>query len=129
ELDVNNYTSSTHHHAINVYEPWKELVESKTDGRVKVNIHHGSSIGSATSVYQDVRGGLYEVALVSTTYFDDTGFFPYTIGSLPFAFENPEEAAEVLNEFSEEFVDISDVIVLEPTSSDPYDIFSTTEIS
>src|SRR5699024_6875778 len=99
ELNINNWNSSTHHYVTNVYEPWKELVESKTDGRVKVNIHHGSSIGAANSVYQDVSGGLYELSLLVSTYFDDTVFFPYTIGSLPFAFENPMDASEAMTEF------------------------------
>ena len=29
ELDINNWASSTHHYAYNIYEPWKELVEEK----------------------------------------------------------------------------------------------------
>src|SRR5699024_2631893 len=122
ELNINNWNSSTHHFAENVFEPWKELVEDKTDGRVEVNIHHGSSLGSASSVYEDVEGGLYEMSLLVTTYADDTDFFPYTIGSLPFAFENPKDASKVMTEFADEFVDISDVVVLDPTSTDPYDI-------
>lgn len=130
ELNINNWNASTHHYVYNVYEPWKELVEEKTDGRVQVNIHHGSSLGAASSVYQDVSGGLYELALLVTTYFDDTAFFPYTIGSLPFAFDNPKDASDVLTEIGDEFVrdTIDDVILLNPTSTDPYDIFSTTKV-
>jgi len=130
ELDINNWTSSTHHYAYNVYEPWSELVEEKTDGRVKVNIYHGSALGKSSSVYQDVSGGLYDVGLIVANYFYDTGFFPYTVGNLPFAFEGSEEAANVLSEFGEKYAkeDLSDIKVLPATSTDGYDLFSTKPI-
>ena len=130
ELDINNWASSTHHYAYNVYEPWAELVEEETDGRVKVNLYHGSALGKSSSVYQDVSGGLYDVGLIVANYFYDTGFFPYTIGNLPFAIEGPEEAADVLKEFGEKYAnkDLSDVMVLPPTSTDGYDLFSTKPI-
>ena len=41
EFDINNWASSTHHYAYNVYEPWKEFVEEKTRKSVKVNLYHG----------------------------------------------------------------------------------------
>lgn len=131
ELNINNWAASTHHYAYNVYEPWKEIVEEKTDGRVKVNIYHGSSLGKSTSVYQDVSGGLYDVGLVIANYFYDTSFFPYTIGNLPFAFEGPTEAANVLQKFGEKYAheDLSDVIVMNATSTDGYDLFSTKPIN
>ena len=130
ELDINNWTSSTHHYAYNVYEPWKELVEEETDGRVKVNIYHGSSLGKSSSVYQDVSGGLYDVGLIVANYFYDTGFFPYTIGNLPFAFEGPEEAKTILTEFGEKYVDgkLDDIHVLNATSTDGYDLFASKPI-
>ena len=130
ELDINNWTSSTHHYAYNVYEPWKELVEKETDGRVKVNIYHGSSLGKSSSVYQDVSGGLYDVGLIVANYFYDTGFFPYTIGNLPFAFEGPEEAEAILTEFGKKYANekLEDVHILNATSTDGYDLFSSVPI-
>ncbi|WP_019416244.1 TRAP transporter substrate-binding protein [Paenisporosarcina sp. TG20] len=130
ELDVNNWTSSTHHYAYNVFEPWKELVEEKTDGRVVVNIFHGSALGKSSTVYQDVSGGLYDVGLIVANYFYDTGFFPYTVGNLPFAFEGPEEAASILQEFGDKYAkdDLTDIVVLGPTATDGYDLFSTKPI-
>lgn len=131
ELTINNWTSSTHHYAYNVLEPWAEMVEEKTDGRVKVAMYHGSSLGKSNSVYQDVKGGLYDVGLIVANYFYDTSFFPYTIGNLPFAFEGPTEAANVLEKFVEKYAkeDLSkDVIVMPATATDGYDIFATTPI-
>ncbi|MFA8439362.1 TRAP transporter substrate-binding protein [Pueribacillus sp. YX66] len=127
EININNWATSTHHYAYNVYEPWKELVEEKTDGRVKVNIYHGASLGKSSSVYQDVKGGLYEVSLLVTNYFYDTNFFPYTIGNLPFAFESSEAASKIMKEFGEKYAndDLKDIIVMDPTATDAYDLFST----
>ena len=128
ELTVNNWAASTHHYAYNVFEPWAKMVEEKTDGRVKVTLYHGSSLGKSTSVYQDVKGGLYDVGLIVPNYFYDTDFFPYTIGNLPFAFEGPTEAANVLEKFVDKYGkgDLSkDVVVMPTSATDGYDIFST----
>ena len=102
----------------------------KTDGRVKVNLYHGSALGKSSSVYQDVSGGLYDVGLIVANYFYHTGFFPYTIGNLPFALEGPEEGENILKEFGEKYAikDLSEIIVLPPTATDGYDLFTTKPI-
>src|SRR5690625_7735416 len=79
------------------------MVEEKTDGRVKVHVHQGSALGKSTSVYQDVRGGLYDLGVVVPNYIYDTKFFPYTIGNLPFALDGPDGAMTVLQEFVEKY--------------------------
>ncbi|MED1606718.1 TRAP transporter substrate-binding protein DctP [Cytobacillus kochii] len=129
-MDINNWQPSTHHYAYNAWEPWKKMVEEKTNGRVKVNIYHGSALGKSSSVYQDIKGGLYDVSLLVTNYFYDTPFFPYTIGSLPFALQGPVEANKVLSKFEDRFADkgLDNVILMPPTSTDAYDLFSTTPI-
>ncbi|ARD47061.1 TRAP transporter substrate-binding protein DctP [Sporosarcina sp. P33] len=132
ELELNNWASSTHHLAYNVYEPWKKIVEEKTEGRVKVNISHGAALGAATTVYQDVKGGLYDVGMVVTTYSNDTELFPYTIGNLPFAFEGSKEAAKVLEKFGEKYVnkEVKDFVIMGgPTATDPYSLFSAKPIN
>lgn len=130
ELNVNNWASSTHHYAYNIYEPWKELVEEKTDGRVVVNLYHGSSLGKSSSVYQDVSGGLYDVGLIVANYFYDTGFFPYTIGNLPFSLEGPKEAENILAEFGAKYADedLADIIIMGSTATDGYDLFASKAI-
>jgi TRAP-type transport system periplasmic protein len=127
EMDVSNYNPSTHSWGSNVYEPWKKYVEEKTNGRVKVNVYHGGALGGSGSVYQDVKGGLYDVGLVVANYFYDTGFFPYTIGSLPFAFDSSESAHNVLGEFAQKYTEnkLTDIVVMGATSTDAYDIFSS----
>lgn len=130
EIEVGNWAPSTHHFTYNVFEPWKEFVEEKTEGRVKVNLYHGAALGAATSVYQDVSGGLYDFGIVVAAYFYDTAFFPYTIGQLPFAFSDVETAAKILEKFGEKYANdkLTDVVIAGTGSSDPYDLFSTTPV-
>ncbi|PWA11112.1 hypothetical protein DCC39_09740 [Pueribacillus theae] len=131
ELNVNNWNPSMHHYVYNVFDPWKEMVEEKTEGRVKVNLYHGGSLGKSSSVYQDVKGGVYELSLAVANYFYDTDMFPYTIGNLPFAFDNAEDAAKVMKKFGEKYANETlskDVIVFDPITTDPYDLFATKPI-
>src|SRR5690625_7739330 len=90
------------------------MVEEKTDGRVKVHVHQGSALGKSTSVYQDVRGGLYDLGVVVPNYIYDTKFFPYTIGNLPFALDGPDGAMTVLQDFDENYAipNLDDVCVV-----------------
>ena len=99
------------------------------NGRVKVNIHHGV-LGKSTSVYQDVKGGLYELGFAPSPFAVDTPLFLYTIGNLPFAFEGSEEANEIMKEFAEKYIHehITDVIPLTASATDPYGLFSTEPI-
>lgn len=113
-----------------MYEPWKKYVEEKTNGRVKVNIYHGGTLGGSGSVYQDVKGGIYEVGLVVANYFYDMDFFPYTVGSLPFAFTSSESTHDVLGEFAAKYTKdkLTDIVVMDATSPDAYDIFANKPI-
>lgn len=127
EMDVNNWTSASHHYTKNVWDPWTKMVEEKTDGRVKVHVHQGSALGKSTTVYQDVRGGLYDVGVVVPNYIYDTKFFPYTIGNLPFALNGPDGAMTVLQEFVEKYAipNLEDeLVVFQTMATDSYDIFS-----
>lgn len=132
EMNVSNFNPSTHHYAYNVYEPWKELVEEKSNGRIKVNLYHGGTLGKSSSVVEDVGGGLADVGLVVATYYYDTDFFPYTIGNLPFAFPDAASAAKVMTEFGEKYAMDAyeeDLQYLgEITTTDAYDLFATKPI-
>ena len=127
EMNVGNWQPSTHHYAYNVLEPWKEYVEEKTGGRIKVNLYHGGTLGSSTSAWEDVKGGVYDVGLVVATYYFDSELFPYTIGNLPFAFPDAVTAARVVEKIGEKYAKdaFNDVVLMGVTSTDPYDLFST----
>lgn len=131
EMDVNNWAPSTHPFAYNVLEPWSEIVEEKTEGRMKINLHHGGSLGAVTDVLQDLSGGLYDLSLISVNYHFDTKMFPYSIGNLPFAFPDAASASKVMTEFGEKFaMDIYDDVhyLGGVTSTDPYDLYSSKPI-
>src|SRR5690625_4417784 len=85
EMDVNNWTSASHHYTKNVWDPWTKMVEEKTDGRVKVHVHQGSALGKSTTVYQDEIGRAHDLGVVVPNYIYDTKFVLYTIRNLPVA--------------------------------------------
>ena len=99
QLDLGNWTPSTHHLAVNAFEPWKKIVEQKTQGRVKVNVHHGGVLGTSKATLNDVKGGVYHVGLMVSGYYYDTPLFKLTIGELPFAINSSAVGAKVMTEF------------------------------
>lgn len=131
EINVSNFQPSTHHYVKNVFEPWKELVEEKTDGQVQVNLYHGGTLGKSNSVYEDVSGGIADVGVVISTYYYDSDFFPYTIGNLPFAFPDSIVGSKIMTEFGEKYGQnaFEDVHYLGGAYvTDPYNLFSTKPI-
>ncbi|MED4582803.1 TRAP transporter substrate-binding protein DctP [Brevibacillus choshinensis] len=126
EMNVNNVTPSTHPYATKVFEPWKKLVEEKTNGRVQVHLYHGGTLGSSKSVLQDVKGGVYDVGPALVPYFYDTELFPFTIGNLPFAFPDAKSTAKVMGKFAEKYgkESFKDVVYMGMSSSDAYELFT-----
>src|SRR5690625_1080439 len=55
ELNLNSPVPSTHGFAGNLFEPWAESVEEKTDGRVKVNLYHGGTLGTSSTSWDDIN--------------------------------------------------------------------------
>jgi TRAP-type transport system periplasmic protein len=104
-LNINNVATATSVVTTETLEPWKKLVEEKTNGKVKVNLYHSASLGSPLSVLQDVEGGLYEVGLLLPHYFYDSSIYPITITNLPFALShvNIEDTVSIMKEFSEKY--------------------------
>lgn len=132
ELDFNNWLASTSAIAVGAFEPWKELVEEKTDGRVKVNLYHGGVLGQSKTVLDDVRGGVYTVGYAVPSYWYDSAYFVLTIGELPFAFEDNKTSSKVMSEFAQKYAtDIFDKLGVKDmgvTTTDPYVIFGVKPI-
>lgn len=57
--------TSTHHQAA---VKWKELVESRTGGKIKVQIFPASQLGSGTQQVEQVQAGALEVAILPTAW-------------------------------------------------------------
>lgn len=132
ELNMNSIFAANSFLAIDAFEPWKKLVEEKTNGRVQVNLYHGGALGGSTTVLDDVKGGLYDVgAAVSVAYFYDAKeVFPFTISGLPFAFTDIESAVRVMEKFADKYANdlFQDAVLMGVVSSDPYDLFSVKPI-
>ncbi len=101
QLEFGNWLPSTHPQSVGSLEPWKKLVEEKTQGRVKVNLYHGGVLGTSRAVLNDVKGGVYHVGLLVAAYYYDTPLFKLLIGELPFALPGPVVGTRVMNEFIE----------------------------
>lgn len=132
ELDLGNWAPSTHHLAINAFEPWKKLVEERTNRRVKVNVHHGAVLGASRATLNDVKGGTYQVGLMISSYYYDTPLFKLTIGELPFAISGPTAGAKVMTEFVDKYAgDAFDKLGIKNMgvfTSDPYVLMSSKPI-
>ncbi|WP_418319819.1 TRAP transporter substrate-binding protein DctP [Piscinibacter sakaiensis] len=131
-LDLGNFLPSTHHLNVNAYEPWKKMVEEKTQNRVKVNLHHGGVLGGSRAVIDDVKGGVYQVGLMIAGYYYDTPLFKLTIGELPFAISGPKVGAKVMTEFTDKYAaDAFEKIGVKNMgvfTSDPYVLMSSKPI-
>lgn len=75
-------------------EGFKEEVEEKTDGGIKVEIFPSAQLGSDDELIEQVKNGSIEGYSGSAI---DTVVPAYNIYSLPFLFANVDEAAAVMN--------------------------------
>ncbi len=132
QLDFGNWTPSTHHLAVNAFDPWKKMVEEKTKGEVKVNVHHGGVLGTSKATLNDVKGGVYHVGLMVSGYYYDTPLFKLTIGELPFAISGSTVGTKVMVEFADKYAkDVFDPLNIRNMgifSTDVYALFSTKPI-
>ncbi|MEH7177992.1 TRAP transporter substrate-binding protein [Neobacillus vireti] len=99
QLTMNSQFATVHHIHRNVYEPFLKIVDEKTNGQVSVELHPNSALGAPDTAYDDIKNGVYDVGMITATNALNTPFFPYTIGTLPFAFPDLETAYNVLEKF------------------------------
>lgn len=124
ELTVNNYYGSNDPWVYGVYEPWKQYVDEKTNGRIEVHISHGSTLGAADAALKDIQGGVYDLSYVAPSLHADTELYPLTIGTLPFAFPNAEVGTRVMEKFAQKYGEFNDYVHIGMITSDPYLLFS-----
>jgi TRAP-type transport system periplasmic protein len=106
ELVVNSWFPSDADVPNNVWKPWEKYVEEKTEGRVKVTVHYNGALAASNEVLEGVKSGLFDVGDTIALYYEDSQLFPLTIGELPFAAGgDPDKAAEIMQEFSAEYID------------------------
>ncbi|MBD1381000.1 TRAP transporter substrate-binding protein DctP [Metabacillus arenae] len=131
-LLLNNTAPATHHITVNGFEPWSKLVEEKTNGRMKVEVYSGASIGGNLSVYEDVKGGVYDIGVTGSDYAYDTELFPWTISELPFVFTDPVQTQRIVSKVVEKFgiEELNQhVKYLSHAPRDPYIVVSTKPVN
>jgi len=93
QLAHDNATTTPGHKA---FVDFKEMVESKTDGRITVNIFPGGQMGSVTDVFEQVRRGDVHMTVAATTLLTQT-IPEFAIWDLFYLFDDAEHAHEVLD--------------------------------
>lgn len=127
-LKLNTPTSAAHHWSRNALVPWQKLVEEKTNGRVKVQLYEGGTLGSFDSVLTDLQGGLYDVGMAIPSYFMKSKLFPLSILTLAFAYPDPEKGGKIGAEYFRKNADmlkVDGVRSLGVAVSDSYVFFCT----
>ncbi|MEA1910509.1 MAG: DctP family TRAP transporter solute-binding subunit, partial [Spirochaetota bacterium] len=77
-------------------EKFKELVEERSNGRFVFDIQHSASLGSESSIIQQVQMGTVDVAVITTGPVGNISKLANAL-SLPFLFKSNEQADEILD--------------------------------
>lgn len=130
-LTLNHWLSSNHFVADAVTE-WADIVEEKTEGRVKVDVYSDGALGSQLQASEDIAGGVYDIGEITVSTMEDTSLFVHSIGNLPFAFDNIHTSFDVmktfLNEYGEEIYADNNLVYMSNTTSFNYALHSRTPI-
>ncbi|HBT20384.1 MAG TPA: C4-dicarboxylate ABC transporter substrate-binding protein [Peptococcaceae bacterium] len=83
-------------------EKWKEEVEKRTNGRVKVQLFPGGTLLTEKNMYDGVKNGVADIGLSVTTY--EPGRFPLlAISDMPSGYPNAKVASQVVYDLVHEF--------------------------
>lgn len=128
KLLFNFHAPSSHYLYAGAIQPWAEKVKEKTDGRIEIEVHTNATLGSSKSVYEDTKGGAYDIGIAAESYAYDTLIFPWTIVQLPLIFSDPVQTQRVMTKFGEKYgVDElnKEVKYLGTAGQDPYILVSS----
>jgi TRAP-type transport system periplasmic protein len=125
-LRLATHTPKTHYIVQKGFEPWAEELEKQTKGRVKVTIHHSSSLGRINETYDMVRKGVADVGfLIPATH---AGLFPvHDLFELPFLVPYGQRGRSVGDEVFKKYMEqteFKDVKVLWVHRWEPITIMS-----
>ncbi len=77
-------------------EKFKELIEQRSDGKIKIKIFHSASLGNETEILQQVQMNTVQMAIITGGPFDT--FDPIArVINYPFLFKDNEQADEILD--------------------------------
>jgi len=93
-LKMGHVLAETHPYQIGA-EKWKELIEEKSKGRIKVDVYHSSQLGGERQLQEGVQGNTVQAALIGSTL----GMLEpaFLVNDLPYVYENAEVARKNLD--------------------------------
>lgn len=101
-LKFSSYLPPTHH--LQVSHQWvADEIEKRSNGRIKIKMHHSESLHSAKKGFEALRSGISDITLAYPIY-DPTGFHLAFGGGLPFKFPSAHVAVRVMEELYPEFI-------------------------
>lgn len=84
---------------------FKEILEEKTDGRIKVEQYASSQLGSEPEMWEGMQNGITDMAVMTNAYVS-TYVPAFGTLDLPFIFEDLEEARSIVDgEFGKKLID------------------------
>jgi TRAP-type C4-dicarboxylate transport system substrate-binding protein len=114
-----------------VLEPWAKSIEEKSNGRVKIQIFAaGSALGDATRQFDQVRGGVVDIAIGIPAI--PRGRHPRsTLIELPFTIKTAEAGTKALTELYDQYLkdDFPGTVMLSMTVTEPSAIHTKTPVA
>lgn len=106
-ITVANFFPDNHPNSIALKDTFKKEVEKMSHGDLKVRVFSNGVLGAADKLYNSVRGGTIQMAILGTEM--DKEVQNVGIIQLPFLFKNYDHARKVLNsKIGQELVDDMD---------------------
>jgi TRAP-type C4-dicarboxylate transport system substrate-binding protein len=101
ELSYSNFFPSTHLNSI-LAEKWIAEIESRSEGRIKINYYPGGTLSEASAIYDGVVQGISDIGMSCFSY--TPGRFPACeLVDLPHGYPNGWVATMAANDFYNHF--------------------------
>jgi TRAP-type C4-dicarboxylate transport system substrate-binding protein len=95
ELKLSSWVGIGHNHHTNVLVPWAKMVEERSQGRLKVTIYPGGTLGKPADHWDMIKDGIADIGWGVHNY--TPGRFPLTsVGDLPFIFKTAKGGSRAL---------------------------------
>jgi TRAP-type C4-dicarboxylate transport system substrate-binding protein len=110
ELKFSSWVGIAHGHHTGVMVPWAKMIEEKSNGRLKVTIYPGSTLGKPADHYDMVVNGIADMGFATPGY--TPGRFPLiSVTELPLLFKTSKGGSQAVQSlfdkyFKAEFKDV-----------------------
>ena len=111
-------------------EKWKEELEKRTNGKVKVDLFVGGTLLNEKNMYDGVKNGVVDIGLSCPTY--EPGRFPLlSISDMPSGFPNSRVASSVIYDLIKEYPPeaFKDYKIITAFATEPAHLMVKTEVS